>query len=70
MRRKPFLSMNNPIIYLKRDYDVPKEDIRKIWKIQYKQGKWIPVESDGVNSVKEREKLYDRLGNFIIRYQK
>lgn len=52
--------MNNPIIYLKRDYDVPKEDIRKIWKIQYKQGKWIPVESDGVNSVKEREKLYDR----------
>ena len=48
MRRKPLLSMNNPIIYLKRDYDVPKEDIRKIWKLQYKQGKWIPVESDGV----------------------
>lgn len=48
MRRKTFLSMTNPILYLKRDYDVPKEDIRKIWKLQCKQGKWIPVEIDEV----------------------
>ena len=27
MKRKPFLSMYNPIIFLKRDYNVPKEDI-------------------------------------------
>lgn len=40
MRRKPFLPMYNPIIFLKRDYDVPKEDIRKIWKLQHMQGKW------------------------------
>lgn len=48
MRRKPFLSMYNPIIFLKRDYNVPKEDIHKIWKLHYKQGKWIPVETDEV----------------------
>lgn len=40
MRRKPFLPMYNPIIFLKRDYDVPKEDIRKIWKPQRMKGKW------------------------------
>lgn len=40
MKRKPFLSMYNPIIFLKRDYNVPKEDIRKIWVLQCKQGKW------------------------------
>lgn len=45
---KPFLSMYNPIIFLKRDYIVPKEDIRKIWKLQYKKGKWIPIENDKV----------------------
>ena len=44
MKRKPFLSMYNPIIFLKRDYNVPKEDIRKIWGLQCKQGKWSPVE--------------------------
>ena len=48
MRRKPVLSMYNPIIFLKRDYNVPKEDIRKIWRLQCKQRKWIPVEIDEV----------------------
>lgn len=43
-KTKPFFSMYNPIIFLKRDYDVPKENIRKIWKLQYKQGKWKPIE--------------------------
>lgn len=45
-RVKPFLRMYNPIVYLKRDYDVPKEDIRKIWNLRNEQNKWIPVESD------------------------
>jgi len=48
MKRKPFLSMYNPIIFLKRDYNVPKEDICKIWVLQCKQGKWSPVEIDEV----------------------
>lgn len=48
MKRKPFLSMYNPIIFLKRDYNIPKEDIRKIWVLQCKQGKWSPVEIDEV----------------------
>ena len=48
MKRKPFLSMYNPIIFFKRDYNVPKEDIRKIWVLQCKQGKWSPVEIDEV----------------------
>lgn len=43
MRRKPYLSMYNPIIFLKRDYNVPKEDIRKIWRLQHKNRKWIPI---------------------------
>ena len=45
IKRKTILPMYNPIIFLKRNYDVPKEDIYKIWKLQYKQGKWIPVET-------------------------
>lgn len=36
--------MYNPIIFLKWDYNVPKEDIRKVWRLQYKRGKWIPIE--------------------------
>ena len=44
MKRKPFLPMYNPIIFLKRQYDVPKEDIRKIWILYHKPGKWFPVE--------------------------
>ena len=47
IKRKPFLPMNNPVIFLKRDYDVPKEDIRKIWILERKQGKWVPTEIDG-----------------------
>ncbi len=46
MRRKPYFTMDNPIIFLKRDYDVPKENIRKIWILKRKPGKWIPVEID------------------------
>ena len=45
---KPIFSMYNPIIFLKRNYSVPKEDIRKIWKFQHKKGKWIPIEIDEV----------------------
>lgn len=45
IKRKTILPMYNPIIFLKRNYDVPKEDICKIWKLQYKHGKWIPVET-------------------------
>lgn len=48
MKRNPFLPMNNPVIFLKRDYDVPKEDIRKIWLLERKQGKWIPTEIDSL----------------------
>lgn len=44
MKRKPFLPMDNPIIFLKRDFDVPKENIRKIWILKHKSGKWIPAE--------------------------
>ena len=44
MKRKPFLPMYNPIIFLKRQYDVQKEDIRKIWILHHKPGKWFPVE--------------------------
>lgn len=46
MRSKSFLPMYNPIIFLKRDYDVPKEDIQKIRILQPKQGKWMPIEID------------------------
>ena len=44
MKRKPYLPMDNPVIFLKRDYDVPKENIRKIWILKRKPGKWFPVE--------------------------
>lgn len=44
INRTPFLQMDNPIIYLKRDYDVPKENIKKIWGLKRKPGKWTPVE--------------------------
>lgn len=45
MRRKPFLPMYNPIIYVKRNYDVSKEAIRKIWILHGQYPKYIPVES-------------------------
>lgn len=44
-KKKPYFSMCNPIIYLKRDYDVPKEDIIKIWDFRSENGKLIPIES-------------------------
>lgn len=47
-RTKPIFSMYNPIIFLKRNHSVPKEDIRKIWKLQHKNGKWIPIEIDEI----------------------
>lgn len=50
MERKPFLPMYNPIIFLKRDYNVPKENIRKIWDFQRKGVKWIPVESSSITN--------------------
>lgn len=52
-RTKPLLSMYNPIIFLKRDYTVPKEDIRKVWRLQYKRGKWIPIEIDEAKFVEQ-----------------
>lgn len=36
--------MYNPIIMLKRDYDVPGSDIRKVWSFQYERNKLVPVE--------------------------
>lgn len=44
-KKKQSLLMYNPIIYLKRDYDVPKEDIIKIWDFRSENGKWIPTDS-------------------------
>ena len=44
MKRRPFLSMDNLIIYLKRDFDVPKENIRKIRIMKHEPEKWVPVE--------------------------
>ena len=37
--------MYNPIIYVKRNYDVSKEAIRKIWILHGQYPKYIPVES-------------------------
>lgn len=44
MKRKPFLPMYNPIILLKRNYDVPSHNIRKIWSFRYEGNKLVPVE--------------------------
>lgn len=49
IRTRSFLSMYNPIVFLKRDYNVPKEDIRKVWELHYKQGRWIPTELNSVD---------------------
>lgn len=38
------LDMYNPIIYLKRDYDVPAEDIKKIYYLEYQNGNLMPRE--------------------------
>ena len=43
-KKQSFL-MCNPIIYLKRDYDVPKEDIIKIWNFRSDNDKCIPTDS-------------------------
>ncbi|WP_460641944.1 hypothetical protein [Lacrimispora brassicae] len=36
--------MYNPIIFLKRDFDVPAECIKKIWKLKCKNGILTPVD--------------------------
>ena len=43
MKRKPFLPMYNSIILLKRNYDVPSQNIRKIWTFRYERNKIIPI---------------------------
>lgn len=43
-KRKPYLPMYNPIIMLKRDYDVPGSNIRKVWSFKYEKNKLVPVE--------------------------
>jgi hypothetical protein len=43
-KRKPYLPMYNPIIMLKRNYDVPGSDIRKVWRLDYKGSKFVPVD--------------------------
>ena len=44
MRIRPFLPMYNPIIFLKRDYDVSKECIRKIWRFKREGSKLVPTD--------------------------
>lgn len=39
---RPFFPMYNPIIYLKRDYDVPGDDICKVWKLRGENSKVVP----------------------------
>lgn len=77
MRRKPFLPMHNPIIFLKRNYDVPKENIRKIWKLSNKTPKWIPVDremksnpisSEEYERLRETNAKFEQLNNEIRKY--
>lgn len=42
IKKKPILPMYNPIIYLKRDYDVPGSDIREVWKLIGNEDMVIP----------------------------
>lgn len=44
IKGKPFIPMYNPVIYLKRNYDVPGNKICKIWDFKYKGNTIIPVE--------------------------
>lgn len=43
--KKPFLSMYNPILYLKRDYNVPGNSICKVWKLIGDNNKVFLVEN-------------------------
>lgn len=43
-KRAAACDMYNPIIFLKRDFDVPAEYIKKIWKLKYKSGILTPVD--------------------------
>jgi len=45
-KRKPYLPMYNPIIMLKRNYDVPGSDIRKVWRLEFKGSKLVPVDDN------------------------
>lgn len=42
--RKPFFQMYNPIIFLKRNYDVQGGDICKTWKFKYERNYLYPEE--------------------------
>lgn len=44
IKSKLVFQMYNPIIFLKRNYDVPGTDICKIWSLQFKSNRIIPVE--------------------------
>lgn len=44
VKGKPFFYMYNPIIFLKRGYDVPGLDIKKIWTFKFGRNKITPVE--------------------------
>lgn len=44
IKSKPFFQMYNPIIFLKRNYDVPGTDICKIWSFQFERNRIIPIE--------------------------
>jgi hypothetical protein len=43
-KRKSYFKMYNPIIMLKRNYDIPGSDVRKIWRFEYKSSKLVPVD--------------------------
>ena len=44
IKSKPFFQMYNPIIFLKRNYDVPGTDICKIWSFKSERNRIIPTE--------------------------
>ena len=44
VKSKPFFQMYNPIIFLKRNYDVPGTDICKMWILKFERDRIIPTE--------------------------
>ena len=46
IKGKPLFRMHNPVIYLKRNYDVPGDDICKIWDLKIDRNQVIPVEHE------------------------
>jgi hypothetical protein len=45
-KRKSYLPMYNPIIMLKRNYNVPGSDIRKVCSFKYTGSKLVPVDEN------------------------